>query len=56
MSNGGKTKEVNWEYCNYCEYKELDQSEDPCHECLENPYNEYSHRPVNYKGSKEIIL
>lgn len=54
--NVSKDKEVNWEYCNYCDYKNVDQADDPCHECLNHPVNDWSHKPVNWKGPKEIIL
>lgn len=37
------------EYCQKCEHLEVDESEDPCDECLTNPVNEYSHKPVNFK-------
>lgn len=37
------------EYCRKCEHLEVDESEDPCDECLTNPVNEYSHKPVNFK-------
>ena len=36
-------------YCNKCKYFTLKDSEEPCNECLTNPVNEYSHKPVNYK-------
>lgn len=37
------------QYCKTCEYKNLKESEEPCDECLSNPINEYSHKPINYK-------
>lgn len=37
------------QYCKTCEYKNLKESEEPCDECLLNPINEYSHKPINYK-------
>lgn len=36
-------------YCATCEHFDLPESEKPCNECLSNPANEYSHKPVNYK-------
>ena len=43
-------KEVYFDqYCKTCEYKNLKESEEPCDECLSNPINEYSHKPINYK-------
>lgn len=38
-----------YEYCKTCKYSELKGDEEPCNECLENPTNTYSHKPVNYK-------
>lgn len=37
------------QYCKTCEYKNLKESEESCDECLSNPINEYSHKPINYK-------
>ena len=43
-------KEVYFDqYCNTCEYEKLEESEDPCNECLNEPVNVYSHKPVNWK-------
>lgn len=47
-------KEVYFDrYCKTCEHENLDESEDPCNECLENPKNTYSHKPVNWKEKKQ---
>ena len=44
-------KEVYFDkYCNHCEYKDLKEYKDPCHECLSNPVNLYSHKPVKFKS------
>ena len=37
------------EYCKKCKFFELDESEEPCNECLSNPVNQNSKKPVNYK-------
>ena len=37
------------EYCRKCKYYEKKESEDPCNECLNNPGNMDSHKPVNFK-------
>lgn len=43
-------KEVEFDkYCKSCAHSELAESEDPCDECLENPSNLYSRKPVNWK-------
>ena len=48
------TKEVYfYKYCPTCAYFERKCSEDPCNDCLNNPSNDYSHRPVNWKQRPE---
>ena len=43
-------KEVYFDqYCNTCKNKNIKESKDPCNECLSNPLNLYSHKPINYK-------
>ena len=37
------------EYCQKCEYLDLAEHEDPCHECLNNPGMINSHKPLNFK-------
>lgn len=47
-------KFVNFEdYCGLCEHKDVDQNEDPCNECLTNPVNSHSHKPVNFKEKED---
>lgn len=46
-------KIVDFTYCKDCEYSDTDEAHDPCHECLNNPTNTYSHKPVNFK-KKEV--
>ena len=41
------------EYCKKCAYYKRSESEDPCWECLDNPVNEDSRRPVNFKENKK---
>ena len=42
-------KEVYFDnFCALCKHKDLDEAEDPCDECLSEPVNEYSHKPVNF--------
>ena len=46
----GMYKEVYFDqYCKTCEHKDLPESEDPCFDCLEEPTNFESHKPVHYK-------
>ena len=37
------------EYCKKCKHFNTDSGKDPCDECLTNPVNLYSHKPVNYE-------
>ena len=41
------------EYCKNCKYFEKEQNEEPCDECLENPINVYSHKPVCWEEKKK---
>lgn len=36
-------------YCETCEFKDVKQQDDPCNECLDNPTNVHTTKPVNYK-------
>jgi hypothetical protein len=43
-------KEVYFDqYCKLCKYQALTEDKDPCDECLDNPVNTDSHKPVNFK-------
>lgn len=47
---GDDQKEVYFDqYCKTCKYEKLDESECPCDDCLSNPANTYSHKPVKYE-------
>lgn len=49
-----KYKEVFFEkWCNQCQYQKERETSDPCNECLTNPVNESSHRPVLFKKKKQ---
>lgn len=44
------TKEVHYnQYCVSCKYWTFNESNDPCYGCLAQPWNENSHKPINYK-------
>lgn len=44
-------KEVDFHtYCPLCNFYETEDTEEPCNECLENPSNLGSRKPVNFKG------
>lgn len=35
-------------YCDKCLHKDLKEDEEPCDECLSEPVNLYSHKPVKF--------
>ena len=39
-------------WCPKCDFKALNEADDPCNECLTNPTNIDSRIPVNYKGER----
>ena len=42
-------KEVYFDnFCAQCQYKDNKENESPCDECLAEPVNEYSHKPVKF--------
>lgn len=41
------------QYCNKCKYKNCTKYEDPCEECLDNPVNLNSHKPINFEEIKK---
>lgn len=46
-------KEVYFDqYCKTCEYYEESEAGKHCYDCLEDPVNQYSHKPINYKEKK----
>lgn len=49
----GDYKLVDFKWCKRCKYASLDESEDPCHECLDEPVNIDSHKPVFFED-KEV--
>lgn len=36
-------------YCELCVHFNKKETDDPCFDCLDNPVNEYSRRPVHFK-------
>lgn len=37
------------EYCKKCKHEKVKDTEEPCNECLGEPTNWNSHRPVKYE-------
>ena len=42
------------EYCKTCKYKNYSETDSPCAECLAEPVNLYSHKPVKWEGADGI--
>ena len=40
-------------YCKSCKHRDLEEWRDPCHECLDNPVNTHSKKPVNYEKDEK---
>lgn len=38
-----------YESCSKCKYKDLPGAEEPCNECLENPTNFETHKPLKFE-------
>lgn len=38
-------------YCHICKHKDVKETDDPCNECLTEPVNEYSHKPVRFQDA-----
>lgn len=41
-----------YQYCSDCMYWPLNEDDEPCDECLAHPFNENSHKPVNFKEKR----
>lgn len=37
-------------YCKTCKHKKLPEEADPCDECLSNPVNYATRKPMNWEG------
>lgn len=43
-------KEVYFDkYCGKCKYEKLTENDSPCDECMDEPVNLYSHKPVKFE-------
>ena len=46
-------KEVYYDqYCSRCLHRELEEDDEPCRDCLDEPVNVYSHTPVYWEENK----
>ena len=41
------------EFCSKCEFEKLAENEKPCCKCLNEPVNEYSHKPIKFKQKEK---
>ena len=49
-------KEVYFDqWCASCKHKDLEEDQEPCHWCLQQPWNANSHRPVYYEGTRDVM-
>lgn len=39
-------------YCKTCKHKKTEETEEPCNECLDNPTNLHSCKPVKYEAKE----
>ena len=45
-----RTKEVDFhKYCPTCKHYNKEESEDPCWDCLDQGWNEDSHKPIKWE-------
>lgn len=50
------TKEVRFDvYCKTCKNYEKRESEDPCFDCLNQGWNEDSHKPIYYDEDEKAV-
>ena len=47
-------KIVKFELCRYCEHWKKPESAEPCSDCLDNPSNIDSRRPIHFKHTGEL--
>lgn len=46
-------KEVYYDqYCSRCVHQELEEDDEPCRDCLDEPVNVYSHKPIYWEENK----
>lgn len=40
-------------WCSSCKHFNDDETDDPCNECLTNPVNQNSHKPVRFEQKED---
>lgn len=47
-------KEVRFDlHCQKCKHEKVSEIDEPCYECLSNPVNPHSRKPVNFEEEKK---
>lgn len=47
-------KEVRFDlYCSKCKYWEKSEADDPCWDCLDQGWNEDSHKPIRFEEKED---
>lgn len=41
-----------YKYCHKCKYEDCSETDEPCSTCLNQPVNEFSHKPIKFKEKK----
>lgn len=41
-------------WCNKCKYEDISELDDPCFDCISEPVNEDSRKPVKFEEKKEV--
>ncbi len=48
-----RTKEADYhKYCRICKHAKVLETDDPCNDCLNQPYNIDSRKPINFEEQK----
>lgn len=53
MSREGSKEVYFHEYCKQCKHWEKKETESPCFECLDEPVNVYSHKPLKFEEKEK---
>lgn len=42
-------------YCKTCTHCDVKEVEDPCNECLDNPVNQHTTKPIKYEEDEKKV-
>lgn len=48
-------KIVNFEFCKTCVHSDEKECDEPCHECLDNPVNQHTTKPLKYVEDEKKV-